>query len=237
MIGAGKAAAAMARAVEAHWLGGIEGLVVTRYGHGAPCQRIEAIEAAHPVPDEAGQKAAASMLAVVGGLTSDDLVLALVSGGGSALLALPFDGITLAEKQQMNRALLKSGASIAEMNCVRKHVSAIKDPRKWAAYRSQVPATLEPWRAELVFRGKAFAVLGGSHAHTDTVGDPLPRPRRLPGMVRLARLPGADPAGRTGGRGHPGRLRGVSRKIQCHRNRGWHRSPQDGRKFDPSPAA
>ncbi len=133
VIGAGKAAAAMARAVEQHWPGELSGLVVTRYGHGVPCERIEAVEAAHPVPDEAGQKAAARMLAVLEGLTSDDLVLALVSGGGSALLALPFDGITLAEKQQMNRALLKSGASIAEMNCVRKHLSAVKGGRLAAA--------------------------------------------------------------------------------------------------------
>jgi len=133
VIGAGKAAAAMARAVEAHWPGELSGLVVTRYGHGVPCKRIEVIEAAHPVPDEAGQIAAARMLAVVQELTSDDLVLVLVSGGGSALLALPFDGITLAEKQQMNRALLKSGASISEMNCVRKHLSAIKGGRLAAA--------------------------------------------------------------------------------------------------------
>ena len=133
VIGAGKAAAAMARAVEAHWPGELSGLVVTRYGHGVPCKRIEVIEAAHPVPDAAGQIAAARMLAVVQELTSDDLVLVLVSGGGSALLALPFDGITLAEKQQMNRALLKSGASISEMNCVRKHLSAIKGGRLAAA--------------------------------------------------------------------------------------------------------
>jgi glycerate 2-kinase len=133
VIGAGKAAAAMARAVEDHWPGELSGLVVTRYGHGVPCKRIEVIEAAHPVPDEAGQIAAARMLAVVQELTSDDLVLALVSGGGSSLLALPFDGITLAEKQQMNRTLLKSGASISEMNCVRKHLSAIKGGRLAAA--------------------------------------------------------------------------------------------------------
>ncbi|MBI4989970.1 MAG: glycerate kinase [Rhodocyclales bacterium] len=133
VIGAGKAAAAMARAVEDHWPGELSGLVVTRYGHGVPCRRIEVIEAAHPVPDEAGQIAAARMLAVVRELTSDDLVLALVSGGGSALMALPFDGITLAEKQQMNRALLESGASISEMNCVRKHLSAIKGGRLAAA--------------------------------------------------------------------------------------------------------
>jgi len=133
VIGAGKAAAAMAHAVERHWTGELSGLVVTRYGHGVPCRRIEVVEAAHPVPDEAGRAAAARILAVVQGLTSDDLVLVLVSGGGSALLALPFEGISLADKQQVNRALLKSGAGIGEMNCVRKHLSAIKGGRLAAA--------------------------------------------------------------------------------------------------------
>jgi len=133
VVGAGKAAAAMARAVEAHWPGELSGLVVTRYGHGVPCERIEVVEAAHPVPDEAGRAAAGRILAAVQGLTSDDLVLVLVSGGGSALLALPFEGLTLADKQQVNRALLKSGAGIDEMNCVRKHLSAIKGGRLAAA--------------------------------------------------------------------------------------------------------
>ncbi len=133
VVGAGKAAAAMARAVEAHWPGELSGLVVTRYGHGVPCRRIEVVEAAHPVPDEAGRAAAGRILAAVQGLTSDDLVLVLVSGGGSALLALPFEGVTLADKQQVNRALLKSGAGIDEMNCVRKHLSAIKGGRLAAA--------------------------------------------------------------------------------------------------------
>jgi glycerate 2-kinase len=129
VIGAGKAAAAMARSVERHWKGELSGLVVTRYGHGEPCQRIEVVEAAHPVPDEAGQAAAARMLAMVGGLTENDLVLCLISGGGSSLLALPAPGITLAQKQQINRSLLRSGAAISEMNCVRKHLSAIKGGR------------------------------------------------------------------------------------------------------------
>ena len=133
VVGAGKAAAAMARAVEAHWPGELSGLVVTRYGHGLPCRRIEVVEAAHPLPDAAGREAASRILAVLRGLTSDDLVIVLVSGGGSALLALPFEGVTLADKQQVNRALLKSGASIAEINCVRKHLSAIKGGRLAAA--------------------------------------------------------------------------------------------------------
>jgi glycerate 2-kinase len=126
VVGAGKAAASMAAAVEAHWNGPLEGLVVTRYGHGVPCKSIEVVEASHPVPDEAGVKAARRILDKVSGLTADDLVLVLISGGGSALLALPGDGITLADKQAINRALLKCGAHIAEMNTVRKHLSAIK---------------------------------------------------------------------------------------------------------------
>lgn len=129
VVGAGKAAAAMARAVEDHWQGALSGLVVTRYGHGVPCRHIEVLEAAHPVPDAAGQAAAARMLASVQGLTPDDLVLALISGGGSALMALPAPGITLTDKQAVNRALLNSGATIAEVNCVRKHLSAIKGGR------------------------------------------------------------------------------------------------------------
>ena len=129
VIGAGKAAAAMARTVEQHWQGELSGLVVTRYGHGAACERIEVIEAAHPVPDAAGQQAARRILQMVQGLSADDLVLCLISGGGSALLALPADGITLEQKQAINKSLLKSGAAIDEMNCVRKHLSAIKGGR------------------------------------------------------------------------------------------------------------
>jgi hydroxypyruvate reductase len=133
VVGAGKAAAAMAQAVEAHWRGPLSGLVVTRYGHGAPCERIEVVEAAHPVPDAAGRRAAARILETVRGLTADDMVLCLISGGGSALLAAPAAGLTLEDKQAVNRALLKSGANITEMNCVRKHLSAIKGGRLAAA--------------------------------------------------------------------------------------------------------
>jgi hydroxypyruvate reductase len=133
VVGAGKAAAKMARAVEDHWSGPLAGLVVTRYGHGVPCDRIEVVEAAHPVPDAAGQAAAARILRMVQGLSADDLVLCLISGGGSALLALPAPGLTLDDKRAVNRALLKSGANIAEMNCVRKHLSAIKGGRLAAA--------------------------------------------------------------------------------------------------------
>ncbi|GAA5165637.1 glycerate kinase [Viridibacterium curvum] len=129
VVGAGKAAAEMAAVVEQHWSGPLTGIVVTRYGHSLPCERIEVIEAAHPVPDEAGMAAAARILQAVQGLGPDDMVLCLISGGGSALLGLPAEGITLADKQAINRALLRSGASIAELNCVRKHLSAIKGGR------------------------------------------------------------------------------------------------------------
>ena len=133
VIGAGKASAAMARAVEDHWPGELSGLVVTRYGYAVPCRRIEIVEAAHPVPDAAGLAAAQRMLDLVRGLAADDLVLCLISGGGSALLPLPIDGLTLEHKQAVNRALLASGASIGEMNCVRRHLSAIKGGRLAAA--------------------------------------------------------------------------------------------------------
>lgn len=129
VIGAGKAAAAMAKVVEQHWSGELSGLVVTRYGHSVPCQQIDVIEAAHPVPDSAGSQAAERMMNLVQGLTEDDLVLCLISGGGSALLALPAEGISLEQKQAINKALLKSGAAISEINCVRKHLSQIKGGR------------------------------------------------------------------------------------------------------------
>ncbi len=133
VIGAGKASAAMARAVEELWPGELEGLVVTRYGHRVATDRIEIVEAAHPVPDLAGREAAERILKRVQGLTEDDLVLCLISGGGSSLLTLPAPGLTLQDKQAINRALLASGANITEMNCVRKHLSAIKGGRLAAA--------------------------------------------------------------------------------------------------------
>ena len=133
VIGAGKASAAMARTVEDHWPGPLSGLVVTRYGYAVPCERIEIVEAAHPVPDAAGMRAAQRMLERVRDLSPDDLVLCLISGGGSALLPLPADELTLELKQSVNRALLASGATISEMNCVRRHLSAIKGGRLAAA--------------------------------------------------------------------------------------------------------
>jgi hydroxypyruvate reductase len=129
VIGAGKASAAMARAVEDAWTGEISGLVVTRYGYAVPCRRIGIVEAAHPVPDAAGLAAAQRIADLAAGAGADDTVLALISGGGSALLALPGEGLTLDDKQAVNRALLRSGASISEMNAVRRHLSAIKGGR------------------------------------------------------------------------------------------------------------
>jgi len=143
VVGAGKAAAAMARAVEDHWDGPLSGLVVTRYGHGVATRRIQVVEAGHPMPDEAGTEAARRILEFVRGLTADDLVLALISGGGSALLSLPAEGLTLADKRAVNAALLKCGASIAEINCVRKHLSAIKGGRlAEAAWPARVVALI-----------------------------------------------------------------------------------------------
>ena len=129
VIGAGKASAAMARALEDHWSGPLEGLVVTRYGYEVPCDRIEIVQAAHPVPDAAGIEAAQRIRQLVTGLTADDLVIALISGGGSSLLVAPGEGLTLADKQAVNTALLHSGASISEMNCVRRHLSSLKGGR------------------------------------------------------------------------------------------------------------
>lgn len=133
VIGAGKASAAMAKAVEDHWAGPLEGIVVTRYGYAVPCRRIEILEASHPVPDANGLKAAERILQRVSGLTADDMVLCLISGGGSALLPMPATGLTLEDKQEINQALLASGASISEMNCVRRHLSGIKGGRLAAA--------------------------------------------------------------------------------------------------------
>ncbi len=140
VLGAGKAGGAMAQAVEAWWPkdAPLSGLVVTRYGHTPPrpeglAQRIEVVEASHPVPDAAGLAAAERIMSLTQGLTEDDLVLCLISGGGSALLTLPADGLTLQDKQRINKDLLNSGAGIGEMNCVRKHLSRIKGGRLAAA--------------------------------------------------------------------------------------------------------
>ena len=133
VVGAGKAAAAMAEAVEQAWSGALSGQVVTRYGHAVPCRHITVIEAGHPVPDAAGTEAAQRILQLVSGLSEDDLVLCLISGGGSALLVLPAHGLSLSDKRDVTAALLKSGATIGEINTVRKHLSAIKGGRLGAA--------------------------------------------------------------------------------------------------------
>jgi hydroxypyruvate reductase len=164
VIGAGKASASMARAVEQSWSGPLDGLVVTRYGHGVPCERIEIVEAAHPVPDAAGEAAALSILEKISGLAAEDCVLVLISGGGSALLAAPAVGVTLAEKRALTSALLRSGASIGEINCVRKHLSALKGGRLAAA----------AWPASVLTL--AISDVPGDHpaviASGPTVGDP-----------------------------------------------------------------
>lgn len=139
VIGAGKASAAMAKVVEQHWPGPLSGIVVTRYGYEETCTRIEILSAAHPVPDAAGHEAAQRILDCVSNLNEDDVVLCLISGGGSALLPLPAAGLTLADKQRINKDLLRSGATIREMNCVRRHLSRIKGGRLAAAcYPSRV---------------------------------------------------------------------------------------------------
>lgn len=165
VIGAGKAAGSMARAFETHWTGGpVDGLVVTRYGHACETRMIEVVEAAHPVPDEAGQKAAARMLEMVQGLSADDLVVCLISGGGSALLALPVPGIGFEAKREINRQLLRCGADIAEINCVRKHLSAIKGGRLAAA---AAPARVVALAISDVVGNDPATIASGP-----TVGDP-----------------------------------------------------------------
>src|SRR5690606_35003962 len=143
VIGAGKGSAQMAAAFERAWDGPIDGLVVTRYGYGCDCERIEIIEAAHPVPDEAGLVASKRLFEKLEGLTSDDLVVALISGGGSALLPSPPEGMTLADEIAVNEALLASGAPISAMNTVRKHLSTIKGGRlALAAHPARVVSLL-----------------------------------------------------------------------------------------------
>lgn len=164
VVGAGKASAAMAKAFEEHWPYPLEGLVVTRYGHGVPCKHIKIVEASHPIPDAAGAQAAADMLKLVQGLTEDDLVVALISGGGSALLSLPAPGISAEEKRAVNKALLACGAPIGEMNCVRKHLSAIKGGRLAVA---AFPARIETLVISDVPGDDVSAVASGP-----TVADP-----------------------------------------------------------------
>jgi hydroxypyruvate reductase len=142
VVGAGKAAGAMALAVETHWPENapLEGVVITRYGHSLPTRRVRVVEAGHPVPDEKGETAAREILAAASALAEDDLLLVLVSGGGSALLSLPAEGIRMEDLKAVTRALLASGAPIQDMNTVRKHLSAIQGGRLAAATRARVLA-------------------------------------------------------------------------------------------------
>jgi hydroxypyruvate reductase len=215
VVGAGKAAAAMARAVEDHWCGDagrLSGLVVTRYGHGLPTRRIEVVEASHPAPDAAGQIAAARILDAVKGLTADDLVLVLLSGGGSALLAAPLAGITLEQKRAVTRALLACGASIGEINCVRKHLSAIKGGRLALAAAPARVLTL------------AISDVPGDELSTIASGPTVPDPTHCADALEIVEryaidLPPAarellgSGAGETPKAGHPGFGRCEARVI------------------------
>ena len=142
VVGAGKAAASMALAVEQNWPGDkpLSGVVITRHGHGLPTKRVRVVEAGHPVPDEHGEAAAAEILALASSLSEDDLLLVLVSGGGSALLSLPVDGVSMADLKSLTRSLLASGAPIQDMNTVRKHLSRIQGGRLALATRARVVA-------------------------------------------------------------------------------------------------
>jgi glycerate 2-kinase len=212
VVGAGKASAAMAAAFEESWDGPVEGLVVTRYGHAVPCRHIEVVEAAHPVPDEAGLKATRRILELVSGLTPGDLVVALISGGGSALMTAPLPGIGAAEKQALTSALLKSGATIGQMNCVRKHLSAVKGGRlALAAQPSRLHALLIS-----DVPGDDPAVI----ASGPTVPDPTSQAEALAILERFAipvsdavRTVLADPANETPKPGDPAFARCRSRII------------------------
>lgn len=212
VIGAGKASAAMAAAFEAAWDGPLSGLVVTRYGHAVPCARVRIAEAAHPVPDAAGEAAAREMLGLVRGLAADDLVVALVSGGGSALLPLPAPGLALADKQAVNRALLASGATISEMNTVRRHLSAIKGGRLAAACH---PARVESLLISDVPGDDPVIIASGP-----TVPDPstLAEARAVVAKYRLDLPPAvaralADPANETVKPGDPRLARAAHRIV------------------------
>ena len=184
VVGAGKASAAMAAAFEAAWDGPLTGIVVTRYGHAAPSRRIEVVEAAHPVPDAAGLEATRRILDLLAGLGADDLVVALVSGGGSALLTAPLPGVAAEEKQAVTQALLKSGATIGEMNCVRRHLSAVKGGRLALAAQ---PARLHALLISDVPGDDPAVIASGP-----TVPDPTTQADALAILERFA-IPISDP--------------------------------------------
>ncbi|MCU0838778.1 MAG: glycerate kinase [Rhodospirillales bacterium] len=199
VVGAGKAAAAMARTIEMHWPLPLRGIVVTRYGHGVPTERIEVIEAGHPNPDRLGEAAAHRIITEARALAADDLLICLISGGASALLALPATGLTLADKQAVTTALLRSGAPIADINCLRKHLSAIKGGRLAVAASPAAVVTLAvsdvpgddpavigsgPTVADPTTIADALAVLARWHIappaavarHLASAGDETPKP-------------------------------------------------------------
>ncbi|MCO3060356.1 DUF4147 domain-containing protein, partial [Pseudomonas aeruginosa] len=178
VIGAGKAAGAMAEVVEKHWQGEIRGLVVAPYRYGAQCSRIEVVEASHPVPDDAGERVARRVLELISDLNENDRVIFLLSGGGSALLSLPAEGIALADKQAVNKALLKSGAAIGEMNCVRKHLSAIKGGR---LAKACWPASVHTYAISDVPGDEATVIASGP-----SVGDPTTSADALAILKRYA---------------------------------------------------
>jgi glycerate 2-kinase len=217
VLGAGKAAAAMARAVEQHWDAPLSGLVITRYGHGVPCAQIEVVEAGHPVPDAAGSTATARMLDMVRNLSADDLVLFLGSGGGSALLVQAADNIALAEKQAITRALLASGAAIDDINTVRKHLSAVKGGR--LALAAQPAAVHGLYISDVVGDDPATIASG------PTAPDPTTREEAQAILARFA-IPGsarvqaslADAASETPKPGHPGFARVRNRVIASARD-------------------
>ncbi len=183
VVGAGKSAAVMAAALEDAWPDvALSGLVVTRYGHEVPTRHIEVLSASHPVPDANSETAARRMLETVRGLGPDDLVLALISGGGSALMALPAAGLTLADKQALNRALLASGATISEMNAVRKHLSAIKGGRLAAAAAPARVVTL------------AISDVPGDDPAVIASGPTVPDPTRYADARALVARYGIDPS-------------------------------------------
>jgi glycerate-2-kinase len=201
VVGAGKSAAVMAAALEDAWPDvALSGTVVTRYGHAAPTRRIEVIEASHPVPDAAGEAGAKRLLERVRGLAADDLVLALISGGGSALLGLPAPGLTLADKQAVHRALLASGAAIGEMNIVRKHLSAIKGGRLALAARPARVVTLaisdEPGDGPEVIASRPTRYRidppAAVAAHLLAAADETPKPGDLLADFRLIAAPMAS---------------------------------------------
>ncbi len=184
VFGAGKASAAMAQAFEQAWPGPVCGLVITRYGHAVPCKQVEIVEASHPIPDQNGLEAAARMLEMARGLTEDDLVVCLISGGGSALLTLPAEGITLEDKQNATSQLLKCGATIQEINTVRKHLSRIKGGR---LAESCAPAT-------------AFTLMisdvPGDDPATIASGPTVPDPTTSEQAVELIERYGIEPSDR-----------------------------------------